>query len=335
MLETELRSTMTSTEPTVSVIVPCYNSEKTIRDCLKSIIQQKTTLDYDVTVVDSSSDRTSEIVASEFPDVRLIRLEQRTFAGVARNIGFQATRAPYCLMIDSDCVAEPDLIERAYARHQEDKYGAVGGSLANGTPRSVSGTIGYLLEFKEFMPSTPKRLVPTVPSANVMYPREVFERHGGFDEAMWLAEDILFHWKMTQAGERILFDPEIRVRHLNKTGWRQVLGYQVSLGRLSAVARQRGGLPGGILLKFPPLVLLMPWARLWRALWWFGRYDRKFFVKFLLICPLYLLAASFWAFGFLVECWDPRLSIGGYPKEVAETVPADRSRGAHEGPDKK
>src|SRR5262252_9010686 len=111
---------MPPSEPTVTVIVPCYNSEPSIRQCLNAIVNQQTSVKYEVMVVDSSTDETARIVAQEFPSVRLIMLNERTFAGVARNIGIRATRAPYCLMIDSDCVAEPDLIERAMVRHNED-----------------------------------------------------------------------------------------------------------------------------------------------------------------------------------------------------------------------
>jgi len=218
---------MRSIEPTVSVIVPCFNSERTIRRCLNAILEQKTSIPYDVTVVDSSVDQTPRIVEKEFPTVRLIHLDVRTFAGAARNIGVRATGAPFCLMIDSDCIAQSDLIERMIARHRKDTYAAVGGSLRNGTPRSLSGLTGYLLEFKEFIPNAPERIVVTVPTANVTYRREALERHGGFDDDMWLAEDILFNWRMCRGGERILFDPEIEVTHLNRTGWTEVLSYQV------------------------------------------------------------------------------------------------------------
>ena len=289
--------------PLLTVIVPCYQSERTIRQCLDAIVNQRTSFQVEVIVVDSSTDQTPEIAAREFPSVRLIHLNQRTFAGAARNVGIRASAAEFCLMIDSDCVAEPDLIERAVARHREGNYAAVGGSLGNGTPRSVSGWIGYLIEFKEFMPSTPKRLEKGMPTANITYRREVLERYGGFDDSMWLAEDILLHWQMHQAGEHILFDPAIKVTHLNKTGWRQVLGYQINLGSLSAVARRRGGLPGGILLKYPPLILLMPFMRTYRAFLWFAKHDLHVLLVFLFIWPMYLVAAGFWSWGFLKEAW--------------------------------
>lgn len=296
-------STKSDFDPLVSVIIPCRNSERTIRQCLDAIVNQRTSIPFDITVIDSSTDQTPQIVEREFPSVHLIHLEKRVFAGAARNLGIRATRAPYCLMIDSDCVAEPDVIERVVAQHQDRDYAAVGGSLANGTPNSISGSIGYLIEFREFTPTAPLRLETSVPTANVAYRRETLERFGCFDEDMWLAEDILLHWKMHQAGELILFDPAIKVKHLNKTGWRQVLGYQIDLGRLSAVARRRGGLPGGFLLKYPPLILLMPFARLFRAVTWFAKHDRQVLLVFLLIWPMYLLAAGFWSFGFLSEAW--------------------------------
>jgi GT2 family glycosyltransferase len=295
-----------SDAPLVSVIVPCYNSARTIRLCLEAIFKQQTAHQFDVTVVDSSTDETPQIVAREFPAARLIRLDRRTWAGAARNLGVRATRAPYCLMIDSDCVAQPDLIERVVARHSEARVAAVGGSLANGTPRSWSGTVGYLIEFKEFMPVTPQRFEQSVPTANLAYRRDAFERYGGFDDEMELGEDILFNSRLVNAGERILYDPAIAVTHLNRTGWRTVLQYQVRLGRWSAIARRRGEMAGKVLLKYPLLVTLLPFVRTARAVQWLAAHDRKTLLRFLLLWPAYFLAASFWSFGFLEEVMGNR-----------------------------
>lgn len=281
--------------------MPCYNSERTIRACLTAIINQRTDASYEVIVVDSSTDQTPRIVRAEFPTVRLIHLDERTYAGAARNIGVRAARSELCLMIDSDCIASPDVIERMRARHGESCFAAVGGSLANGTPRSLSGWVGYLIEFKEFMPTTPMRLEKGIPTANITYRREALERYGYFDDDMWLAEDILLNWRIHKGGERILFDPEIKVTHLNRTGWREVLSYQVSLGELSAVARERGGLPGQILLRYPLLITLMPFVRTFNAARWFAAHDRKTLLVFLFLWPAYLLAATFWSFGFMKQ----------------------------------
>jgi glycosyltransferase involved in cell wall biosynthesis len=285
-------------ELAVSVIIPCYNSKRTIRRCLDALLDQRTSVVFDITVVDSSTDATAGIVAREYPTVNLIHSPRRLYAGAARNVGVRATRAPICLMIDSDCIAAPDVIERVVERHRGDSYAAIGGSLRNGTPGSLSGLIGYLIEFKEFMPTTPLRLEKGMPTANLAYRREALMRYGGFDDDLWMAEDILLNWKMHRGGERLLFDPAIEVTHLNRTGWREVLFYQIGLGRMSAEARRRGGLPGGFLLRHRWLIPLLPFARTWRAAQWFGRHDKKLLLLFLFIWPLYWLAAAFWAYGF-------------------------------------
>lgn len=295
-------------EVSVSVIVPCYNSERTIRRCLDALLLQRTAIPFDITVVDSSTDATADIVAREYPSVRLVRSFHRLYAGAARNLGVRATRAPLCLMIDSDCVAAHDLIERVVARHRGGRFAAVGGALRNGTPGSLSGLIGYLIEFKEFMPTAPLRLEKSIPTANLAYRRDALMQYGGFDDDLWMAEDILLNWKMYSAGEQLLFDPALEVTHLNRTGWRVVLGYQIGLGRMSAEARRRGGLAGGFLLRYPWLVALMPFARTLRAAQWFAAHDKKLLLAFLLIWPLYWLAALFWSYGFLRGVYRP--SVG-------------------------
>jgi glycosyltransferase involved in cell wall biosynthesis len=296
---------------------------------LRAILDQRTSFPFDVIVVDSSADDTPEIVSREFPSVRLIHLERRTFAGAARNIGVRATSSEFCVMIDSDCIASPDLVEKLIARHAEGNYAGVGGSLRNGTGRSLSGLIGYLIEFKEVMPKCPLRIVNTVPTGNVVYRREVFERYGAFPDDLQLGEDVLFNSKLTEAGEKLLFDPSIEVLHLNHKNWRDMLAYQVALGRMSAEIRKRGaqvGFMGGRpVLRWPALALLMPFARLARAGAWLALYDRVLLAVFLLVWPLYLIAAGFWSYGLwhhLVNPVDTEPSV--VSPETALSAPAGR-----------
>jgi len=288
-------------EPLVSILIPCYNSERTIRQCLDSILRQETSIPFDVTVVDSSIDATPEIVAREYPAVRVIHRAARTLAGAARNIGVRATNGRYCMMIDSDCIARPDMVEQVIRRFREGEYAGVGGAISNGTPGSWSGLLCYLMEFKESMPSTPRRTVRTLATANLTYRRDVFEVMGGFDDTLWLTEDILFNYKLTLAGYSILFDPEIQVTHLNRTGWRNVLSYQYGMGRMAAAARLRGEMPGRVLLEYPALLFLMPFVRLARAAKWLLDYDRKQLLKFIILSPAYLLGSTIWSVGFFNE----------------------------------
>jgi GT2 family glycosyltransferase len=289
------------TESLLSVIVPTFNSGQTIRSCLKALTCQSTKFDIRIIVVDSSSDDTPQIVQREFPSVELIHLQERTFAGAARNIGARRASSKYCLMVDSDCVAAPNLIKEALNHAGGGEYDVVGGSLANGTPKSPSGWVSYLIEFKEFIPSSPLRLVTSVPTANALYLKKTLADSGYFDDDMWLAEDVLLNWRIHKTGGEILFDPALQVTHQNRTGWTNVLTYQIHLGRHSAIARRRGHLPGEILLRHPALVLMMPFVRTVNAFRWLAKYDRRALMILFLLAPMYLLAACFWSFGFLQE----------------------------------
>lgn len=91
----------------VSVIIPVYNGEKTLRQCLDSVLNQ-TYKDYEVIVIDNNStDRTKEIIKefqSRNEKIKYI-FEAYRSRGAARNAGILATREDIIAMIDSDCIA--------------------------------------------------------------------------------------------------------------------------------------------------------------------------------------------------------------------------------------
>jgi len=92
--------------PKISIVVPVYNGEKTLQECLKSIINQ-TYKNYEVLVVDNNcNDRTKEII-NEFKKknkrVKYV-FEARISRGAARNTGEKKAKGSIILMTDSDCI---------------------------------------------------------------------------------------------------------------------------------------------------------------------------------------------------------------------------------------
>lgn len=91
------------TFPLVSVVIPAFNRERTIRYCLDSVLHQ-TYRNLDIIVVDdNSSDNTVNIVKS-YTDPRLSVIECHTNGGaqVARNIGIKAAQGKWIAFLDSD-----------------------------------------------------------------------------------------------------------------------------------------------------------------------------------------------------------------------------------------
>ncbi len=99
--------------PKVSVIIPIYNIERYVKNCIYSILTQTLT-DYEVIIVnDGSTDKSIEIIKSIVQDDRrFIFVEQKNQGqGCARNNGIERARADYISFIDGD-----DYVDKNYLR---------------------------------------------------------------------------------------------------------------------------------------------------------------------------------------------------------------------------
>jgi glycosyltransferase involved in cell wall biosynthesis len=253
--------------PRLSVVIPSYRSEATLPGVLAALASQVRGGGREVVVVDSSADGSAARICAAFPWVRLIELDERTLPGRARNLGALAAGADCLAFIDADVVPEPgclDELERRLAPGVELVVGAV----SNGTPRSPTGTAGYLLEFLDFAPfrrTPPKHAVGCV----LLVRRSAFERVGGFPEDLWPAEDTVFSLRVTERTP-LAFVQVARVAHLNRRGLRPYLAHQRVLGASFALASRHADLPGRRFAS-PPFVfvagllrLVSLGARVWR-----------------------------------------------------------------------
>ena len=97
--------------PKVSIVVPCYNAEKHLSECLDSILKQSL---HDLEVIavnDGSTDRTLDILQRyAAQDVRLRIIDQSNQgAPQARANGVKAASADYIVFVDSDDYIYPRL----------------------------------------------------------------------------------------------------------------------------------------------------------------------------------------------------------------------------------
>ncbi|MFH1314201.1 MAG: glycosyltransferase [Candidatus Eisenbacteria bacterium] len=283
----------------ISVVIPTFNSESTIRDCLSSVLDQTLAPHhYEVIAVDSSTDRTPDIIREEFPRVRLIRAEKKMLPGPARNMGIGSAAAGLIMFIDSDCIAGKDILERMLDRHRQGEHAAIGGAILNGTPHSAIGWVDYLMSFSPFMPSMDERLVPQIPTCNACYKADVLRQHGFFPSYDFLAEDLILNWRVFRGGARLLFDPSVKVTHINRTSLSYLLRHQWTLGWSFALALRCTDMSGQIFVRYPALAAFLPVLRLGSLVSRVARRDLKVLVLSLLLSPLYLVGACAWASGF-------------------------------------
>jgi glycosyltransferase involved in cell wall biosynthesis len=110
------------TKPSVSVIVPIYNSQDHLQECLDSVFAQSFA-DYELLIIDDGSqDGSADIArrnAENRKNVNIIK-QQNHGQGYARNRALEQARGTYILFVDSDDFVEPDLLDVVVTRaHRE------------------------------------------------------------------------------------------------------------------------------------------------------------------------------------------------------------------------
>ncbi len=174
--------------PLISVIIPAYNSEKTIGDTIESVLNQ-TFSDFELIVInDGSKDRTLEIV-SNIQDPR-IKVFSYPNAGVcvSRNRGFQIATGKYVSFLDADDLWTPDKLEAQLKALESNPQAAVayswtsridesGQFLYEGIHPNFSGDVYANLIAQNFLDGNPLIL------------SEAFKAVGGYDESFTHCED--------------------------------------------------------------------------------------------------------------------------------------------------
>jgi len=273
--------------PLVSVIIPCYNEQATIRLLLEAIHQQTyPRSDIEVIIADGrSTDQTRAEVAGFQQDhpnltVRLVDNPRRMIPA-ALNCALAAACGAYVVRLDAHSVPAKDYIERCVAALAADLGENVGGvweirPRGNGlVPRAIALAAAHPFGVGDalYRFTNQAAYVDTVPFG--AFRREVFEKFGHFDETLLTNEDYEFNARLRQQGGRIWLDPRIRstyfarnsLKTLAQQYWRYGYWKLRMLKRYPKTLRWRQGLPpvfvlslvGWMLLAFAwqPAVLLL------------------------------------------------------------------------------
>lgn len=114
--DTKFKFPINGNNPMISVIVPCYNSTKTLPRTLDSLVNQ-TYKDFEVVIVDDGSNDNVKEVVEQYKDALTVSFVQQANAGVsaARNHGIEDAKGMYVCFLDSDDVYSPCFLEKSLA----------------------------------------------------------------------------------------------------------------------------------------------------------------------------------------------------------------------------
>jgi glycosyltransferase involved in cell wall biosynthesis len=176
--------------PRISVIIPVYNGEKTIRATIETVLKQ-TFSDFELIVIDDGSqDATLEII-SEFRDTRIKVLSgSNRGVSVARNRGIAQASGDFIAFLDADDLWTPNKLEAQFNALQTNPQAAVayswtdyidesGQFLYPGSHITLNGNVYSQLLVKNFLENGSNPLIRT----------HVLKTVGAFDESLSPSED--------------------------------------------------------------------------------------------------------------------------------------------------
>ncbi len=271
----------------VSVIVPCYNEERTIRLLLDAVYRQTFPRErMEVILADGMSTdgtrRQVELFAQEHPDlaVRVVdNLKRITPAGI--NCALSNAQGEYIIRLDGHSIPSPDYVERCVSALRAGAGDNVGGvwEIRPGRPgwmaESIALAASHPLGVGDALYRFPTRAVAqrvdTVPFG--AFRRVTFEQIGNFDETLLTNEDYEFNARLRQAGGRVWLDPAIRSVYFARPDLlalaRQYFRYgywkRRMLRRYPGTLRWRQALPPAFVLS---LIVLAALAIEWNMARW-------------------------------------------------------------------
>jgi CDP-glycerol glycerophosphotransferase len=211
--------------PRLSVIVPVYDVEEFLAECLDSILAQ----DFDdfelIAVDDCSPDGCADILRKyEQADdrVRILSLKRNVGLGGARNAGLEIARGEYVWFIDSDDVLCPNKLATLMERAEETKADVVlfafvrffeDGTEKGGGRSDLLGRAPDLFTASEW----PRILKVIQVAWNKLIRRDLLERtHLRFPDGYY--EDTAFTYPLLASARSITTVPEVVVRYRQRTG---------------------------------------------------------------------------------------------------------------------
>lgn len=271
----------------VSVILPVYNASRTIKECLNSVLNQDYT-NYELIIVDDVSTDNSVSIIKSFKDKRIsfIKNNKNGGPGFTRNVAIKNSNGEIILLVDSDTIVPKNWI----SKHVEEQTNAdiVGGSIL-GVHRTISGEADAFCSHFTSIPNSKRRYLTKflLPTNNLSIKRLVFDKIGYYREDFKNSEDAEFCNRAIKNNIKILFTPEIIVKHLDREGFKNFLRHQYSWG-IDFVKLRKGNKMEYSWLVPPNFILslfyILPLAGLHTI--WLVRQWIKYKPKIILYIPL-------------------------------------------------
>jgi glycosyltransferase involved in cell wall biosynthesis len=198
--------------PLVSIVVPCFNTERFVRSAVESALAQTYSPVEVIAIDDASTDGTTDVLGSFGSSIRWERFPVNLGPSAARNRGMHVARGEYIQFLDADDLLHPEKVEecmRAYAPGVDLVFTENAYFLDFPLPTAERLSQRAMQWFRcRPMAWDPERaaeyvLRREVQTATPLHRTEYLRRSGGFLEHLWSLEDVELHFRLAIGGARM------------------------------------------------------------------------------------------------------------------------------------
>jgi glycosyltransferase involved in cell wall biosynthesis len=194
----------------LSFVIPAYNSARTIRGCVRSLLDQDLNgIEREIIVVDNGSIDSTCGLLENLP-VRLVH-ENVPGAAAARNRGIAEAKGDLIALVDSDCELPRDWSRRAIDLLDHHKDACAVGGPGKMPPTNVLARCMNGLHYG-IHTNASLRSVRSLATMDALYVGSILRKYP-FDPECYWAEDAEMNSRIVEAGHRLIFDPRLEVTH--------------------------------------------------------------------------------------------------------------------------
>lgn len=248
-----------------SVIIPVYNEERYIENCILSLLRQ----DYpkekiELMFVDgNSTDGTKSIIdkySAKYPDLIKVYHNPNKTAPYAMNIGINESAGDYIIRLDAHSEYPENHISKCVHYLETIDADNVGGVIETRGKGFVGSAIALMLSSKfgvgnsKFRTNGESGYVDTVPFG--AFRRDVFEKYGLFDERLTRNQDIELNYRIRKNGGKIYMATDIKLTYYCGDSIKALVDMAVKNGLWNVITMRL--CPGSMGIRhFVPLAFLL------------------------------------------------------------------------------
>ena len=199
-----------------SIIIPAYNAEHTISDCVTAC-QQQTGVDratYEIIVVDNGSTDATAVVAQKAGADHVLTHDKVQGAAAARNRGLSLAQGSITLFTDADCMPQPDWLSKMVKPFSDPDLVGCKGIYATYQPQIVARFVQIEYEDKYDL-MRQEETIDFIDTYSAAYRRDILIEMGGFNEHIFYAEDLELSFRLDAQQCKMIFQPQAVVAHLH------------------------------------------------------------------------------------------------------------------------